>query len=407
MYMDKWTSVLEIKSNSAHLLIGYLLNDKIKVVYRKRKKLTTPLSSGDVLDAGQLSNDLHELVNIDDKELNFKYHAKDIILVLPPFGLEVYHSTKTTNCIDDGSKGISTIDVKNVKSLFTNEIVPGGSKIVNIIPNYYQTDDGLQSLKAPYEKVSRRLTLDANVFSLPYKMIDDITRATLNADFNIKDTLINSLCIVRYLKALKFEHQNYILVDIGSNNTIISIVVKNKLVSSTHNILGGDNLTKDIQNEFNIDFDNAEILKKTFGFDSSNNTFNVTISKGLKEGNYTKYNKNDLNKIVNSYLNDYSEHLHNSINFLLKDFQDRINTLPIVFKGNTSKLNGFKESMIRNFPSNDLYFIKGDTVGASFDEYGSLLGAVYLNKDLNDNNINRNSTNINSSLKRMEGDYNE
>ena len=141
MYMDKWTSVLEIKSNSAHLLIGYLLNDKIKVVYRKRKKLTTPLSSGDVLDAGQLSNDLHELVNIDDKELNFKYLAKDIILVLPPFGLEVYHSTKTTNCIDDGSKGISTIDVKNVKSLFTNEIVPGGSKIVNIIPNYYQTDD--------------------------------------------------------------------------------------------------------------------------------------------------------------------------------------------------------------------------------------------------------------------------
>ena len=37
MYMDKWISVLEIKSNSAHLLIGYLLNDKIKVVYRKRK----------------------------------------------------------------------------------------------------------------------------------------------------------------------------------------------------------------------------------------------------------------------------------------------------------------------------------------------------------------------------------
>ena len=92
---------------------------------------------------------------------------------------------------------------------------------------------------------------------------------------------------------------------------------------------------------------------------------------------------------------------------LPEDFQDRINTLPIVFKGNTSKLNGFKESMIRNFPSNDLYFIKGDTVGASFDEYGSLLGAIYLNKDLNDNNINRNSTNINSSLKRMEGDYNE
>ncbi len=407
MYMEKLTNVIEIKNKSIRVLIGYLIENKLKAVYAKKFKLSVPLNDADVLDVGSITLDLEKIKNINDQDLNFKYTIRNAILVLPSFGLEVYNASKTTNVVNY-DRGINEIDVRNVVSLFENESISPMIQIVNVIPNSFSIDNGESFSKSPLGVKTRKLTLDAYVYTLPFKMVDDLSRAMLNANIKIDNILISSVSSSNYLKNINFKYNTYILIDIGSKNTFVT-VIKNSIVQvSTFFDLGGDTLTKNIANELNISFEDAEKLKIIYGLDNSANTFNAPICKSIKDGTYVKYTKIDINKVVNNFLHEFNDYLLNSIKNLLKDNQEFISRIPLIFKGSTIKLNGFKESVSKNFYTNTLEFnVSENVVGAPFIQYGDLLGAIYLDKELESNYKDVSQTlvndNVTSSLRR-EGD---
>lgn len=404
--MDKEYVILEIKNKSLKLLVGYIFDNKIKVIYRKKAQLSVPLKDGDVLDVGTLSSDISNAFNSAKEDLKNRYNLKDVILVLPPFGLEVYNSNKITNTVSPTPE-INNIDVKNVHFLIEKESVPNSNTLVCIVPNYFKIDnDNTLYRRAPLGMKSNTLSLNANVYTLPFKMVDDIKRAVLNANLSINKTLINTLCIASLEEYNNFKEKSYIYIDVGSKNTTLSLIGNCRVCGSTFFDLGLDNLTESIMNEFSTNLNKATELRDIFGLDESRFAYNPAIAKTIKDGNEIQFTRDNLNTIVNSFVKEWNSYLNNSIKCLMKDNLDSINLVPLVFNGNGLKLKGLKDKILINFVSNTVYFLETNVVGANPEDYASLLGAIILSKELDDNYkqiLRTSNQNNNANLTRVGG----
>jgi hypothetical protein len=110
--MEKEYAVLELGNKSCKLMVGYMLDDKVDVLYRGTFKLSVPLKDGDVFDMGSLINDLSKLKKVQDKEHFLTLNISEVVLIYPPIGIEVYEASRATNTISNVSK-VDKIDIVN------------------------------------------------------------------------------------------------------------------------------------------------------------------------------------------------------------------------------------------------------------------------------------------------------
>ena len=375
--------VIEIKNKSIRLLIGYLLDDKVKIVYKTKRQLSVSLNDGDVLDIGSLSSDLQQISRIDDKELNFKYLVKEAILVIPSFGLEVYSNTQSTNTISNIGT-IETVDIKNVHSLIEKLRIPNENNMfVNIIPNYFLIEnDKKEYQQAPLGRKSAYVTLNANVYTLPKKFVSDLYKAFGNANINIVKPYISSLCSTKALMHNDFKYKRFVMVQVGSKNTIVTLVNNDQVTASTYFSLGGDDLTKLIADEFQISIKDAEYLKNTYGLETSSHTYNPVLATALVPNPNVVCNRMTLNAVIQKYLKEMTSNLTNAIKVLLSGFDQFIDKIPLVMFGNTLKLKGLKEALMRTFVNNTIEFPKSNVAGADYSDFINEIGAIYLHKEL-------------------------
>lgn len=401
--MNNYINVIEIQNKLVKLLIGYILDGQVKIIYANELELSVPFNSNEILDVGSLSKDISRICHIDNKELNFKYDVNEAVLVIPSFGLEIFESTKTTNTVAQDYK-ISKLDVLNVFSLVERERIENpNNTIINIIPNYFMTSESEISNRSPINIQSDLLTLNANVYVLSKKLKEDVHKAFKNAGVKIKNVFVSALCGVEVLNKRNYKYKNYIYIDYGEKYTFLHLVNNGKVVNSTFFNNGSDNLVKKVQEEYKISDAEALKLIRIFGFDSSLNAYNPPIVTKNENGYLQTYSKSNLNVTISDYYKELGEYLSSSIKVLLKGHESMINQLPLVFVGKGFKINGLKEYIIRLF-NNNIDFIKSNIVGADFNLYINLIGAIYLN-DLSNEIFKENVVNVvkeNHNLKEGE-----
>lgn len=78
-------------------------------------------------------------------------------------------------------------------------------------------------------------------------------------------------------------HQNFILIDVGGDATEMVLVKAGKLVSSEILYMGGKDFTRQIQNDLNLTFKDAESLKKEYSRGHLDHERARTIKKSLEE----------------------------------------------------------------------------------------------------------------------------
>ncbi|HBS10280.1 MAG TPA: hypothetical protein DEA28_00865, partial [Firmicutes bacterium] len=74
------------------------------------------------------------------------------------------------------------------------------------------------------------------------------------------------------------------------------------------------------------------------------------------------------------------------------------------------RLNGLKDRILKNFIRNNVYFLEDNVIGANISDYASLLGAITLNEDLEDNYreiIKKPNSSVLNNLTRTGGNRNE
>ena len=375
--MENLTACFEISSDSIKLLIGYELDGKPIVLYRKKKEIPGLIKDGQITDPNALIKALAEFHNVNDDQAFLKISISEICLVLPSVGLVVYDNEKTTNVVAPNNE-IAKIDVANVISLVRKESIPGGNVIVDIIPDEFVLDEGRRFGNPPLGEKSKSLTVLAKIHTLPETLYSIYNRLVNQAGFRIKKAAVSVYCIAELFKTCPEVPSSYLLVDMGSRLTSVSFVGDGSPYSSVSFYNGGDDLTEAIATAFDCPFAAAERLKTEYGFKDKIRRYDPCLPMG--ERGVGEFHQADLNRVISDYFESYRVTLVNAVTALLgkyeKKYGKRFDSIPVVFTGGASSLGGIEEFMKSAFPTRECYFPTPRAIGARDKGYATLLGLL-------------------------------
>lgn len=405
--MDITIAALEIKNTTFKLMVGYLYENKVDVLFNQSYPLRSSNKDGDIYDLQALTEDLKQIRVIRDEKKALELKINEVVLILPPFGLEVYNSEKSTNTISSDGK-ISKTDIANVLSLVKRDRLESpNDKIADIVPNTFLIEGNRVYHEPPLDETSEFVSIKAEVYTLPSKIIDNFKNAVIDAGITVKRVIIAPLGVASLFKSAMLDLSSYVLVDYNADNTTLSFVGNGTLYHSKYFSIGGNEITKNIANSFEISMKAAEELKCIYGYDERNSDFNAPIIQvSGEDGVNRKFNKNELNSIVDYSLKTWNSYFINCFNMLLAGYDDLKHDIPLVFVGGASKLNGFKKFIETNYPSNRVIFYTYDSLGASSPSDINLLGAIAFASSYKGSLEDTNRVVI-SSIKREENVYKE
>jgi cell division protein FtsA len=375
--MEKEYAVLELGNKSYKLMVGYMLDDKVDVLYCGTFKLSVPLKEGDVFDMGSLINDLSKLKKVQDKEHSLTLNISEVVLIYPPIGIEVYEASRATNTISNVSK-VDKIDIVNALSLIKKSKIPKeNNSLVDIIPTAFYIDGDKSYRLPPLGEISQTLGIKANVYTLPGKMMEEFKKAVTSAGIKVVKEVIAPVGVSYFLASQNFKYVNYMLIDFGAKTTSVSLVNESNLIASTFFSLGSDDLTEKIAKEMETSYAEAEKLKEIYGIDTRASSYNPTLVEKDEEGDFKKtFTREDLTAISSSFMKTRIEFLTNAIKTLLDSEEGFIKKVPLVFIGGGSLLNGMKDYILKFYPTNICEIVKTSVIGAEDPSWLNCLGGI-------------------------------
>ncbi len=373
--MEKLTACFEISSGSIKVLIGYELGGQPVVLLRKQKPLPGLIREGQINDPNGLIRALAELHTVDDEVARLRVSISEVCLILPPIGLVVYESDKTTNVVSPTNE-IAKIDLSNVISLVKKEPIPGGNTIIDIIPDEFVLDNGSRYENPPLGVKSTSLTVRAKIHALSETVSTTYGRLISQAGFRVKKASVSTYCIAELFKTYNDLPKSYILVDMGARLTTVSLIGEGSPYSSASFYNGGDDLTEDIATAFDCATEAAEKLKCEYGFREKVRAYEPPLPLGDDRVHPEQFYQNHLNDVISAHFESYGAVLANAVSSLLGRYGNRFDALPIVFTGGASRLHGLPKFMEKTFPHREAYFPLPRSIGARDASYSALLGLL-------------------------------
>ena len=368
----KQYAVIEITNTVARLLVGNVLDGKPVIVYSTERPVEGLIARGEIIDINGLVNVLANMRKISDEALRLRLTISEASLIIPPLGLEIFQTEKTTNVVSATSV-VETIDIQNVLSLVQKERVTSGSEIFDIVPDYFVLEQNSSFVEPPIGQKSNTLSLKAKVHSLPSRVIDSYRQAVESAGIHVRRLMVSSYAVMEYLKASKNAPSNYLVFDMGAGFTTLSLIGGNCLFSSNVALLGGNDLALEVADQFDIDPVCASEIIKLYGINDRDLSFDPVVSNGI-----SSHTLSELAKVIEDFFIDhYFKQIDVALATLLTGYSERVKRLPIVVVGGFSKLKGIQKLITNHFSDNEsISFINSDVIGARDPKYCAMLGAL-------------------------------
>ena len=352
---------LELSSESVKAVTGFLLNDAICVLDMVEEKCDG-LERGLIKNVDALVNSIRNVINKTSKDLNVV--IKEVSLIVPPFGLLCISDTGSTNTID-GNDIIRHVDTTNILTAMRKRVLADPDlKIVDIVPDTFIIDNNERFDHEPLGKVSKVLSLHASIYAMNDKVVSQFESVVNKAGYEVKYKVNAPYASALYLSTISNIPNTYILVDIGESITTISKVHnKTSIIHSKMIKFGGRNITQEIAEQFNIDYNDAERLKRIYGIDYNPN-FTAYI--------HDKIQLDDLADVILNVLKPLLLKVKSVINEFSIDNNER---LPVVLSGGTSELHNIND-IVEDVLETKVVKYSVESIGARDKSLISILGSI-------------------------------
>ena len=371
-------AILEITNTNVRLIIGGLVDRDPAVIHVEEKPIAGLISRGEILNEEVLTETIATLKTATDENLHARINISDVTLVLPPLGLEIYEAEKTTNVVSPTSV-IEHIDIQNVISLVSKEDVDISKEIIDIVPDYFILNGTEMVGEPPIGKVSDTLTVHAKVHILPRHVTETYRRIVENSGIRVTRLCVAPYASTQYIKLLPNMPKNYLLLDMGANITNITLVGNDSPFFTTNAMVGGNDLSLNIANEFGIDEEKATEIKELYGYTERDLKFKPEIHTQYHEdGTKQSFYPTDLNRIILSFLKDeYFSQIDVAVTTLLKGFNESVLKIPLVVVGGFSRLNGIQKLLKEHFTNPEkIIFANSNVLGIRQPHYFPLIGGL-------------------------------
>ena len=379
--MEKPVAAIELCSKTIKIVIGYVLDGKVHVIYTLTKEAGNIYQRGNIVDEVALKNALESISIIDDSSAKLRISIADALLAIPPYGVEVYQTKPVVTIISDDGK-VSEFDIRNAYASVRKLSFPANTQLVDIIPSQFVLDQGRSYPNPPIGQASSTLQIYSKVLTLPTYIYHNYTKPLEASGIRIRRTIVASSAAVELISSLGDEYpSDYFLVDIGSDMTTVSLVGHKQFFCARFFSWGGDNITRRISEEFSVDLAEAEKIKMLYGYDTRKLSFDPIVDTNENNGDKKKYRVSDLNKLIASELDTFILELNNALNSLLEGNPDaeKYKTLPMMLIGGGSTLYGLHDYMVGKVQSSNIIIATPKTLGARNSSYFNCLGMILVN----------------------------
>ena len=374
--VEKPFTALEMTSSAVKLIVGYELDGRAIVL----DTLTMPLA--DVVINGQLTNPgvaaqaILKLTEQVKSDLGFQ--VTDVVIALPPIGLEVFVVDKTTNIVSPVGK-IEKIDIQNVISLVRNELVGADKEIVGIVADVFLLDQGRAFSNPPLGDTSNTLTLHAKIHVLPKTIVDGYRKAVQMANLKIRRIVVAPYAAAEVVRGYKEMPEDYILFDCGARFSTVSFIGGFQLYSTTYIHKGSDSLTEALAYGLKISFNEANKLKEIYGIDHRQVSYKGIIANVVDEnGKRLDYTVDVINDILEKALSEYADDVNRAINDLLTSYDESFKNLPVVVTGGGARLNGLYPVLAQYLAPHKVILFSPKAMGARNGSFTTVLGLIKI-----------------------------
>lgn len=367
---------LDIGTTSIKVVVAEYNKGQLNIIGVGNEK-SEGLSRGVIVDIDETVEAIQKAVRQAEQKSNV--NIKDVIVGIPSnqIAIEPCHGMIA---VSSENREITDIDVHNVISAAKVRSVAPEREIISVIPEEFIVD-GFDGIKDPRGMIGVRLELYASMITGPKTIIHNIKRCIDKAGLHIEELVVQPLAISQVAMNKGERDFGTILIDMGGGQTSASVMHDNQLKFAFVNQEGGDFVTKDISTVLNTSFENAERIKREYGYAISSETspeefFPVeTIGKKAP----VKVDEHYLSEIIEARLVQTLETVKRALN------QVEALQLPggIILTGGASSLAGVVELAQEIFDVNVKTYIP-DQIGMRNPVYATSMGLIQYAISLDD-----------------------
>ncbi|WP_025728777.1 cell division protein FtsA [Atopobacter phocae] len=173
--------------------------------------------------------------------------------------------------VSSENREITDKDVFNVIAAAKVRSVAPERDIISVLPDEFIVD-GFDGIKDPRGMIGVRLELNANLITGPRTIIHNVRRSVEKAGLKIIDLIVQPLASAHVALSDGEREFGTVLLDMGGGQTSVSVFHDQLMKFSFVDQEGGEFVTRDISIILNTSLNNAERIKREYGYAVSSDT---------------------------------------------------------------------------------------------------------------------------------------
>lgn len=301
--MKKIYTSLDIGSDTIRILVSEYFQGKIRTLAVSSVK-SKGIKNGEIKDEDLLVERIK--LAIEDISSRIDVNIKKAILTIPAINAE-YNLVHGNVPIVNTEKMVTRKDVVRVQNSVINDILPN-MELVNITPidfTIYENGSEIETIKDPVNKICDRLGIRAMIVTVPKTTVISYAKAAEKAGIEVVDLVLSSICDFEEVRDIDLEEGTTALINIGKDNTCVSIFNKGIITNSSILKIGSRIIDEDISYIYYTNKKTAKKIKENFGiahpkYANKNETYEA---KDIN-GKVISINQYELSEVINKRLTE-------------------------------------------------------------------------------------------------------
>ncbi|WP_354632735.1 cell division protein FtsA (plasmid) [Levilactobacillus brevis] len=255
---------LDIGTTSIKVIVAENVKGQMNVIGVGNER-SNGVSRGVIVDIDKAAEAIQRAVRQAEEKASIEIH--DVIVGIPANMLKIEPCSGMI-AIDDQSREITGRDVRSVATAALIQSLPPEREVVDILADEFVVD-GFDGIKDPRGMVGVRLELHGTLFTGPKTIMHNTRKAVEQAGLHLRGTVINPMA--QGMMVMNDGEQDFgtVLIDLGGGQATAAVIHDHQLKYVDVDQEGGQFITKDISVVLNTSLDNAEKLKRDYGYADS------------------------------------------------------------------------------------------------------------------------------------------
>lgn len=252
---------LDIGTSSIKVIVSEYAKNQLNVIGVGVER-STGVNRGIIVDIDATVDAIKKAVRKAEERANVT--IKNVVVGVPStqIAIEPCHGMIA---VSSENREITNKDVDNVISAAKVRSVPPEREIISILPQEF-TVDGFEGIRDPRGMIGVRLELFAYLVTGPKTIVHNIRRSVAKAGLTISELVLQPLATSRSALSAGERSFGTVLIDMGGGQTTAAAIHDDQVKFVYIDQEGGDYVTKDISTVLNVTHENAESLKREYGY---------------------------------------------------------------------------------------------------------------------------------------------